>query len=107
MFFLDDETKEQLEKAASEFHGNGTTLESALGAVLLGRMYGWRVLKMIHSPATYRKYEKILGIKFRDICKEETKLTQKSLGMKIAAKLNNFWDVVRGVQKVKNKGHIE
>lgn len=107
MFFLDDETKEQLEKAATEFKGNGTTLESALGAVLMGRMYGWRVLKMMHSPATYRNYEKILGIKFRDICKEETKLTQRNMGMKIAAKWNNFWEVVRGTYKVKDKGHIE
>ena len=107
MFFLDDETKEQLEKAAKEFSGNGTTLESALGAVLMGRMYGWRVLKMMHSPATYRQYEKILGIKFRDICKEETKLSRKNVGMKIVAKWNNFWDVVRGVHKVKDKGHIE
>ena len=106
MFNLDDETKEQLEKATREYLGNGNTLESALGAVFVGRVYGWRVLKMMHNPTTYANYEKILGIKFRDICKEETKLTQKNVGMKIVAKWNNFWDVVRGTYKVKDKGHI-
>lgn len=107
MFNLDEETKEQLEKAVKEFQGNGTTLESALGAVLFGRAFGWRVLKMMHNPSTLRKYEKILGIKYRDICKEETKLTQKNVGMKIVATAKNFWEVVRGTHPVKDKGHIE
>ena len=107
MIKLDEELKNQLEEAVKNYQGNGNTLETALGAVLMGQMFGWRVLKMMHNPTTYSKYEKILGIKFRDICKEETKFTQRNVGMKIVAKLQNFWDVVRGTYQVKDKGHIK
>ena len=107
MINLDDELKSQLENAVKNFQGNGTTLESALGAVLMGQMFGWRVLKMIHNPTTYRKYEKILGLKFRDISKEETALSKRNVGMKAADKLKAFWEVVRGTQQVKDKGHIK
>ncbi len=37
-------------------------LESALGMLFVGHAFGWRVLYMIHSVATIRKYEKVLGI---------------------------------------------
>jgi len=106
MFRLDEETMEQLDKAMKEYKGNGITLESALGAVLIGQVYGWRVLKMMHNPTTYAKYEKILGIKYRDICKEETQYTKRNAGMKVAAKLKIFWEIVKGQHKVKDKGHL-
>lgn len=106
MIRLDDETIEQLEKAMIEYKGNGLALESALGAVLIGQIYGWRVLKMMHNPTTYAKYEKILGIKYRDICKEETKHTHRNTGMKVAKKLKMFWEIVKGQHKVKDKGHL-
>lgn len=107
MINLDNETIEQLEKAMKEFKGNGLALESALGAVLIGQIYGWRALKMMHNPTTYAKYEKILGIKYRDICKEETKYTHRNTGMKVAKKLRIFWEIVKGTHKVDKKGHYE
>lgn len=107
MINLDEELKEHLEKAIKDFRGSATTLESALGAVLIGQTFGWRMLKMIHNPSTYSKYEKILGIKFRDYCKEETKNTQRNVGMKAAVKLKAFWEIVRGTLHVKDKGHIK
>ena len=62
---------------------------------------------MIHSPATYTKYEKILDVQFKDICPETTDLTYRVTGMKIARKLGSFWDVVMGRKKVENKGVLE
>lgn len=70
---------------------------------MIGRLYGWRVLKMIHNPSTYRKYEKILGLKFTDICPERTDLSYKSRGLAAADKMNSFWAVVRGEKLVKGK----
>src|SRR5688572_5444136 len=103
MFNLSEDTRTRIMQAAKHYTGHAPTLESAFGAVMIGRLYGWRVLKMIHNPSTYRKYEEILGLKFTDICPERTELSRKSPGLTAADKNNSFWAVVRGTIQVKGK----
>lgn len=105
---LDDETEQRILQNMKEFRGVGTTLESALGALVLGQFFGWRVLKILHNPATYRKYEKVLGIEFKNLCPEITEFGQKkSIGYAITEKLGSFWAVVMGKRKVADKGLID
>jgi len=104
--FLTDEQNAILDKSIRSFHGQAPTLEAALGAVLMGHMWGWRFLKLIHSPMTYKKYEKILGLKFQDFCEERGELSNKSYGMRMADKLNSFWAVATGKKKIKDKSRI-
>ena len=94
-------------ESISNYRGLGTTLESALGALVVGQHFGWRVLKMLHNPSTYRKYEQILGVSFQEVCPERTKLTKKSMGVKAADKLESFWAVARGKKQIPNKGMLE
>lgn len=101
------ELEARLCNAIAEFNGVGTTLESAIGSFVLGQHYGTKVLRILHSPATYRKYEKILGIKFVDHCPERTQMSRKVIGIKVADRLGGFWDVVMGRKKVEKKGWIE
>ncbi|TXI35537.1 MAG: hypothetical protein E6Q59_10825 [Nitrosomonas sp.] len=105
---LDDETEKKILQNMREFRGVGTTLESALGALVMGQYFGWRVLKILHNPATYRRYEKVLGVEFKDVCPEITEFGQKkSIGYAITEKLGSFWAVVMGKRKVANKGLID
>jgi hypothetical protein len=104
---LDDATEQRILQNMKEFRGIGTTLESALGALIIGQFFGWRVLKLMHNPATYRKYEKVLGIEFKEVCKEITEFGEKkSIGYAITKKLGSFWAVVMGKRKVADKGLI-
>lgn len=82
--------------AIAEFKGYLDELESALGMLRMGHHFGWRMLYLIHSKSTIRKYEKILGIKIRDIFPEEGPSAERSLAMRIAKKASNFWKVVSG-----------
>ena len=100
---LSPELEAKLVKAVRSYSGNSSVLESALGTLIVGQHYGWRVIKLIHNQTTYKKYEKVLGIKFQDLCEEETKISRKSVGYKIAKSLNSFWAVVRGKIPVENK----
>jgi len=107
LLVLDEETEQTILKQMREFRGIGTTLESALGALVLGQYFGWRVLKLLHNPATYRSYEKALGIEFKNVCPEITELgKQKSIGYAITEKLGSFWAVIMGKRKVPEKGLI-
>ena len=104
---LSEEQEQIILKNIKEFRGVGTTLESALGAMIMGQYFGWRVLKILHNPFTYRSYEKILGIKFQDVCPETTSYSEtKSVGYAITQKLGSFWAVVMGRRKVADKGKI-
>jgi len=107
LLLLDEETEQKILQNIREFQGLGTTMESALGALIMGQYFGWRVLKLLHNPATYRRYEKALGIEFKDVCPEITELgKQKSIGYAITEKLGSFWAVIMGKRKVDGKGMI-
>jgi hypothetical protein len=107
LLVLSEEQEQIILKNMREFSGIGTTIESALGALIMGQYYGWRVLKLMHNPATYRKYEKVLGVQFKDVCLEITELgKKKSIGYAITEKLESFWAVVMGKRKVEGKGEI-
>lgn len=83
-------------RANKEFRGQLPELESAIGMLYLGQVYGWKVLYLTHSKATVRKYEKILGITVREAFPEIGPDAHRSMGFKLAQKFSNFWKLVSG-----------
>lgn len=108
---LTDEQKAQLQfiedKAITIFQGNIDELESALGMLRVGYHLGWKVLYIVHSKRTIRKYEDILGIKIREIFPETGPSSKRSIGLGLAEKFSNFWRVVSGDIKIENRKSIE
>lgn len=82
--------------AVADFKGQLDDLESALGMLRMGHHFGWKVLYLIHSKATIRKYEAILKVKIRDIFPDEGPSAYRSLGLDIAKAASNFWKVISG-----------
>ncbi|NOR19947.1 MAG: hypothetical protein GQ538_07660 [Xanthomonadales bacterium] len=76
--------------------GQVTQLESALGTLLVGRQFGWKVLYLVHDKKTLRRYEEILGVEFRAVLAEEGPLAERSLALRLARKAGNFWKAVKG-----------
>jgi hypothetical protein len=95
--------KPKFEKSVKEYHGNAAVLEKAWGALLVGTQMGWKVAFIMHNQTTIKNYEKITGVKFRDICKAETPLSKKSLGYAIAKKLTSFWKAIRGEEAIPDR----
>ncbi len=86
-----------VDRAVDNFNGNLDDLESAIGMLMLGRHYGWRVILLIHSPGTIRKYLKILDLKtLRDVLPEVGVLAHRSTAWRLVEGTENFWKVVRG-----------
>jgi hypothetical protein len=83
-------------EAIAHFEGQLDDLESALGMLRMGHHFGWKVLYIIHSKATIRKYERILDIKIRDVFPETGPSSYRSLGYQIVQKVSNFWKFVSG-----------
>ena len=97
MSLTNDQLLSVIDRAVDEFHGELDELESAIGMLFIGRQYGWRVILLIHSPATVRKYLKILGLKnMREALPEVGVLAHRSNAWRLLDNSKNFWKVVRG-----------
>ncbi len=87
---------EILQAALREFQGEMDLLEKAAGMLMLGDYLGWRVLVLVHSKSTLRRYEEILGIKVREFFPEEGPLSRHSAGYARALELHKYWKVANG-----------
>ena len=87
------EIPEDILERARTFCGDGRQLEAALGAYVVGQLYGWRALAMMHTTATRQRFDRILGVRLNDVCPEHTGLTDRLLGIRIADQVGAFWKV--------------
>ena len=85
-----------IDPTIAKFHGNSVELQNAVGAFMLGRHLGWRVLFLIHHKTSIKKYEKILGISFREILPETGPKSNDSRAWRAFQGFSNFWKAVKG-----------
>ncbi|MEQ8736398.1 MAG: hypothetical protein RIC29_15850 [Rhodospirillaceae bacterium] len=103
----DKELHDKIQSSIKDFSGFTPSLETAIGALFIGKAMGWEVLYLIHSQATIRKYEKILGIRYKDQMDASTELSRKSYVWGWTKKFNAFWNVVRGQEKRVDRTRLE
>lgn len=106
----DEEKVAAFDKAAdavARFSGSMEELEKAIGMMMVGYHFGWKVLLLVHSKRTIRKYEKILGIEIKELFPAEGESAKRSKGLGLAKQIGNFWQVVSGDIKVDHRRDIE
>jgi hypothetical protein len=74
-------------------------LESAIGMYMIGFHFGWKVLYVIHSKRTIRKYEQILRISVRDVFEEFGPDADRTNAYKVIQAVSSFWKLVSGDEK--------
>jgi len=89
------------------FAGSLEDLEKAVGMLMIGYHFGWKVLLLVHSKRTIKKYEKILDIDIKEFFPAEGPSAKRSMGLDLAKQIGNFWQVVSGDIKVENRRSIE
>lgn len=100
----DVEVKRLVYKSALEFRGQADDLYMAVGCLIVGRLFGWRVVRLTLSPSNYAKYQRILAFgldepgnfHFNEWMRAEEPLFYKSWGLKLIGKLQDFWAAVKG-----------
>ena len=97
---------DRVDKAIRNFSGTVDELEGAIGMYMLGRHVGWRVLVLMHSKKTIRKYEEILGIEVRTEFPDEGPDVDRSKGYAFTKTLSNFWKAVSGAEKVEGRREL-
>lgn len=85
-----------IDEQVRNYAGDLTQLERAIGALIVGRQFGWKVLLLAHDRKTIAKYGEILKLDFREALPAEGKYAHKSLGWAAAQKVASFWKAVKG-----------
>ena len=96
-----------LDEAIVRFEGNMDELESALGMYMIGRHFGWKVLYILHSKRTIRKYEEILGISIRNEFEAEGPDAERSNGFRALKSITNFWKAISGETPIPDKKLVQ
>lgn len=92
----DDELLIAIDRAIEAFEGDAAVLGAAIGAAMIARRFGWRVLLLMYSIATVKNYAKILGVDFRAVFPEYGDLKNKSRAYAGFEKGKYFWQIVTG-----------
>ncbi len=92
----DGELMELFDRVAGEFHGQSDDLTQMIGMVVLGRLYGWRVARLVTPSKVWARSVKILGCDPKALMPERGKYAYKSLALSVADRLGGYWDMVRG-----------
>lgn len=90
------EISKKLQHTIRTYEGDLKLLETAVGAYVIGQMYGWRVISVCHSPSTVARCNRILGFELQEVCPAITPLSRRVNGIRLAEKIGDFWDVARG-----------
>jgi len=92
----DAELMQIAQKAWDKYKGDVSILASAIGALVLARWVGWQAIRLMHSRITFNKYERILGIKFKDEFPEQGPDAVEMRGIVMLKKLGKFWQALSG-----------
>jgi hypothetical protein len=94
--FLTHEQAEQIEQVCTEFHGQLDDLYKAVGMMVVGQLYGWKVMRLVSARSTWTTAIKLFGDP-KTLMPDEGKLWRKSYGYSFIKKSEKlYWDFVKG-----------
>lgn len=90
----DKEFQEKIEQVCTDFVGQIDDLYAAVGMMQVGRLYGWKVMRL----ATTARIWSVAASLFGDpklILPERGVLAKKSIGLKYCDRIDEYWKVVK------------
>lgn len=92
-------TDEQMIKIINDkstnFSGQLDDLQAAVGMLVIGRLYGWRVIRLISSRRHWSVACKLFG-DLKELLPERGVLAHKSVGLAIVDKAGDYWGIIKG-----------
>ncbi len=93
---LTEKEQKHLHHILTTYKGRGDHLQDALGALLIGKVYGWRVLRVMYGGKVYARFQRDLELDFKEWCEPETEFAARHRGYQMALKVEDFWKLIRG-----------
>lgn len=85
----------KIEQVSIDFVGQLDDLQVAVGMLVVGRLYGWRVTRLISSKRHWAVACSLFG-DLKELLPERGVLSHKSIGLSVIDKTGEYWDFVSG-----------
>ena len=100
-FTLNPELSSKIESICSEYHGQLDDLYQAIGVVVAGQLFGWRVMRLVSTRSNWKLATDLFGdLKDPQLMPEYGVYCERSLGLHLTRELGDYWKVIRGIIKV-------
>lgn len=93
----DEELNNRIEQLCEEFKGQMPNLCLMVGVVVVGRLFGWRVMRLTVSRGIWTKVMRTFGDP-KEWMPERGRLAHKSQGLKLVDRLGDYWEFINGAQ---------
>ena len=91
----EEEMIKKIEEVSTAFVGQLDDLQSVVGMLAVGRLYGWRVTRLISSKRHWTLACRLFG-DLKELLPPEGVLVDKSVGLAMVDKAGDYWDVISG-----------
>lgn len=91
----DEELLKKIDDVCANFVGQLDDLQAAIGMLVTGRLFGWRVIRLISSKRHWKVACNLFG-DLKELLPERGLLAHKSAGLAIVDKAADYWDVIAG-----------
>jgi hypothetical protein len=91
----DQELMDMFDKVSTEYHGQIDDLYQAIGMLYVGRLYGWRVMRLSAPRRIWTIAFNLFGDP-KTLMPERGLLAHKSLGLKVCDAVGDYWEFVKG-----------
>jgi len=91
----DEESIKIINEKIADFSGQLDDLQVAVGILAVGRLYGWRVTRLISSKRHWSVACKLFG-DLKELLPERGVLAHKSVGLAIVDKAGDYWGIIKG-----------
>lgn len=91
----EQELLQKIEEVSSNYVGQLDDLQAAVGMLAVGRLYGWRVARLISSKRHWAVACRLFG-DLKELLPERGVLAHKSVGLAVVDKAGNYWDFIAG-----------
>lgn len=94
-----EQIMEKIEGLIGGYHGNFDELFQVVGMVVLGRFFGWRVMRLVASNRAWKLACDSFG-DLKEILPEKGEYYDKSRGMRIVDKAGQYWNYIKRLKSI-------
>jgi hypothetical protein len=99
MMITDAEFNKKIETVCSEFSGQLDDLYAVIGMLVVGRQYGWKVMRLVSRRGHWGIATKLFGDP-KELMPERGRFWEKSVGLVFVDKAGDYWSFIRGHKSI-------
>lgn len=94
---IPDEVARKIVRGCHEYIGQIDHFYEAVGMVVVGQLFGYRVMRLVSSRRCWATASKIFGdLSNGQIMPEKGDCTHRSLGYSIVKEIGGYWEIISG-----------